>query len=140
MSIDTIKDSTCLAYQYRLRKKRKLKFAISYKVSNLASLFSHIISEARPTYYVDTGKIQCEANRYRSARDMYLTCLHYFPNITYRQFYDALTFVGDNCIWGDYGYCEEAEGKTFRFSFVRVREVIKALKNNEQLNYKNPDK
>lgn len=136
--VHEIKDSTCLSHQYKLRKKRKLRLHSFTKVNDLASLFTYLIANERATYYVDTGRVQCAPGLYRSTRDMYLTCLHYFPKITYRQFYDALTFVGHKALgWGYFGYCDQARGNTFRFGYKSAMIGIKSLKNDEKLNYKN---
>lgn len=139
--INELKDSTCLQYQYRLNRQAKIKFTnelVGGRIKDLADLFKFIIYYRKKTSYAHNNKLQCCADRFRTSRDIYLTCLHYFPKITYKQFYDALSFLAIESSWGSYGYCEEAKGNTFRFAGVEIG--IKALKLNEELNYKNPSK
>jgi len=140
--VNELKDSTCKAYERRIKKLRCIKFNIEdARINDIVDLFYGMFVDKLATYYVDNGELHCGNSRYRTVRDTYLLALYYFPDISYGELYDAFKYLVDEpevIFGGYYVYCDVAGGKTLRIGQYVCKEGLRLLRKNKKLNYTNP--
>lgn len=87
--------------KYLKNTYKTIKFKDDIIVKDLKDLLNKFFIEKNTTYYLD-GTVQCEESKYtsytkrRSYYDGYLVAIHYFPNITYKEFYNTLKLYDEN--------------------------------------------
>ena len=81
------------------RRYRPTKFQKEYKIESVEDILNILFNykQNATVYAHDSRIVQCKDGRGRSYYDAYMLCMHYFPEVTFKEMYHTLKKAVDPC-------------------------------------------